>query len=257
MKSIFCKYLIITALILVLPSCGDDEVKYYNYKLEEVLPHDRGAYTQGLFFDGDRLFESTGQYGESSLREVDLKSGEVLRQIDLDSTYFAEGSCNIGDDIFLLTWMERKLFVYNKSDFSLKYTFPLNREGWGVTTDGKKLYMSDGSANLYVVDPKTITDEKVLRVTLNGKPVPYINELEWIEGDIWANVYGDNAIVIINPNNGKVKGVIDCSSMLPNNLRSSETDVLNGIAYHNETKLIYVTGKLWPRLYRISLIERK
>ena len=257
MKSNLYKYLIIILLGLVMPSCGDEDVKYYNYKLEEVLPHDRGAYTQGLFFDGNTLYESTGQYGESSLREVDLKSGEVIRKIELDSTYFAEGSCSIGNDIFLLTWMERKLFVYNKSDFSLKYTFPLNREGWGVTTDGKKLYMSDGSANLYVVDPKTITDEKVLRVTLNGKPIPYINELEWINGDIWANIYGDNAIVVINPGNGKIKAVVDCSSMLPEKLRTYETDVLNGIAYHKESDAIYVTGKLWPRLYRISLIERK
>ena len=208
----------------------------------------------GLFFDGDRLWESAGQYGESRLMMVDLESGLAQKQTSLDKKIFAEGSCIIGGDVYMLTWLEGICLLFDKNSFERKGEFVNKRQGWGLTTDGSLLIMSDGSAQLYFVSPKTFT---VLRSVTVRKSVNYLNELEYIDGKIWANIYLKDEIVIIDPASGNVEGVVDCKGLLPAERRTSRTDVLNGIAYKPETGEVYLTGKYWPTLFRISLVEKK
>ena len=246
----------ITASLLSCSS-GRAKAKQYTLKVTEVLPHDRAAYTQGLFFDGGRLYESTGQYGQSSMRLVDLESGSVLRKTDLDSSLFGEGSCIFGGKLYILTWQEHKVLVCNPETFEIEKTLRNPYEGWGLTTDGKKLYLCDGTSTLRIVDPETFAVKREIRVRLEGKGVSYLNELEWIDGKIWANVYTQDYIVIINPSDGVVEGVVDCRGLLPDRLRSYDTDVLNGIAHDPASGKTYLTGKLWPRMYGIELKENK
>lgn len=248
---------IILVMIISLPftACAQ-KVKEYKLDVVESLPHDKSAYTQGLFFYNNELYESCGQYGSSSFRKVDLKSGKVLRRLDFDRRYFVEGSCVLNDLLYILTWQEHKCFVYDAK--TLKYLGELYniREGWGLTTDGKQLIMTDGSSNIYFLDPQTFALKDTKTVKLNGKPVTYLNELEYINGEIWANVYLEDYILIINPSTGAVTGKIDCTGLLPRNLRAPNTDVLNGIAHNPATGDIYLTGKYWPRMYKIKLISR-
>ena len=216
-------------------------------------PHDRGAYTQGLFFYNGELYESTGQWGQSSFRKTDLESGKVLRKIEFDSKYFGEGSVILGGKLYMLTWTSKLAFTYDAESFKYIKTYSYPREGWGITTDGKQLIASDGSSFLYFMD----TDFRVLKkikVTLNERPVRYLNELEWIDGRIWANVYTTDMIVIINPSTGKVDATVDCTGLLPAHLRNKDTDVLNGIAFKDGR--IFLTGKNWPKLYEILLVEK-
>ena len=245
-------------LLFVLVSCvPSQKVARYTLKVEQEYPHDTLSYTQGLFFDGGRLFESAGQYGESRLMEVDPASGNQQRQVALEKEFFAEGCCAIEDDIFLLTWLEGLCLVYDKDTFERKGQFVNKRQGWGLTTDGALLIMSDGSAQLYFVSPKTFTVVRSVTVRLAGKSVNYLNELEYIDGKVWANVYTKNEIVIINPSDGNVEGVIDCRGLLPKDKRTARTDVLNGIAWEPSGGDIYLTGKYWPSMYRITLVEKK
>lgn len=225
----------------------------YKAKVVETLTHDRSAYTQGLFFHNGQLYESTGQYGESSFRKVELKTGKVLRRLNFDPKYFVEGSCVIDNRLYILTWQERKCFVYDIESFKYLGELYNPREGWGLTTDGKELIMSDGSDQLFFLDPMTFTVKKTLKVKLNGKSLPYLNELEMIDGNIWANVYLQDYIAIIDPVSGIVKGTVDCRNLLPASLRDGNTDVLNGIAYNPADKSIYLTGKYWPRMYKIEV----
>lgn len=236
--------------LLSVSSCGG--VKHYALEVVSEYPHDTTSFTQGLFFRDGRLFESTGMNGESTFREVDLESGKALRRLDFKDEYFVEGSTMLSDKLYILTWQEGAAFVYGADslDFIQSYRYP--REGWGLTTDGKKLYASDGSSRIYVMDPE-FKLLKRLTVKLEGKPVRWLNELEYIGGKIWANVYMTDQIVIIDPSSGKVTGVVDCKGLLPKSLRSEKTDVLNGIAYDSKTKKIYLTGKYWPRLYEVKL----
>ncbi len=243
--------------MVTLASCVPrQKVATYSVKVEQEYPHDTLSYTQGLFFDGGRLFETVGQYGESRLLEVDPESGQARRQCALDSTVFAEGSCTIGDDMYVLTWLEGICLVYDKNTFELKREYANRRQGWGLTTDGKLLVMSDGSAQLYFVSPKTFTIVRSVTVRRGGKSVNYLNELEYIDGKIWANVYQKDEILIIDPASGDVEGVVDCRGLLSKERRTRRTDVLNGIAYNGETGGIYITGKYWPVMLRISL-EKK
>ena len=255
MKRFLCAIL---ALALLAAACAPSQkVARYTLKVEQEYPHDTLSYTQGLFFDGDRLFESAGQYGESRLLEVDLATGTPLRESVLEKEIFAEGSCAIDDDLYMLTWLEGVCLLFDKNSFERKGQFVNKRQGWGLTTDGSLLIMSDGSAQLYFVSPKTFTVLRSVTVRKNGRSVNYLNELEWVDGKIWANIYLKDEIVIIDPASGNVEGEVDCKGLLPAGSRTPRTDVLNGIAYKSEAGEIYLTGKYWPTLYRISLVEKK
>ena len=235
-------------------SCSDNGVRNYSLEVVAEYPHDREAYTQGLFFHKGQLYESTGRHGKSTFRTVDLKSGEVLNRIAFDRKYFVEGSVIFGDNLYILTWETRKAFVYDANTLKFKASWNYPREGWGITTDGKQLIASDGSSLLYFMDENFKVERKVM-VKLNDRPVRWLNELEYIDGKIWANVYTTDEILIINPKDGRVEGVIDCKGLLPEKLRRPDTDVLNGIAYNPETGKIYLTGKNWPKMYEIRLVE--
>ena len=249
------RILIFLAAVLLLPACSTAaKVREYRVKVVKEYPHDPSAYTQGLFFHGGKLYESTGQYGTSSFRTVDLQTGKALTSMQFNRTYFVEGSVIFGDDLYILTWMNKVVFKYDPATLTYRSTQGYPREGWGLTTDGKSLIASDGTANLYFMDA-SLKVEKTLPVKMNGRPVRFLNELEWIDGKIWANVYTTDLIVIIDPKSGAVEATVDCSGLLPQSLRDGNTDVLNGIAY--DGKHIYLTGKNWKRLYQIELIDKK
>lgn len=243
-------------LSLLLVACGEPQVRHYDLEVVAEYPHDTGSYTQGLFFNEGQMYESTGLHGKSTFRKVDLDSGKALEKLDFDKKYFVEGSVMWEDNLYILTWESRLAFIYDANTLEYKSTWKYPREGWGITTDGKHLIASDGSANLYFMDGNFAQKKKIL-VTIEGRPVRFLNELEYIDGKIWANVYTSDEIVIINPKDGKIEGVIDCRGLLPKQLRTPDTDVLNGIAYDDEDGKIYLTGKNWPKLYEVKLIERK
>ena len=243
------------ALALLCAGCSA-RVKQYKVEVVKEYPHDTGAYTQGLFFDGGRFYESTGQFGESGFREVELATGKVLSKMNFQQKYFGEGSVMLGGNLYILTWLNKVAFVYDAKTLEYKQTYSYPREGWGLTTDGKSLIASDGSARLYFLSPE-FKQERYVDVKMDGRPVRNLNELEYIDGKVWANVYMTDMIVIINPADGTVEARIDCSGLLPRNLRTQKTDVLNGIARDPATGKIYLTGKYWPRLYEIKLVPVK
>lgn len=240
-------------LLVVLFTGTASTIPRYGYKIEDVLPHNVTAYTQGFFYYDGHFYESTGQYGSSMLAQVEMSTGRVLRSHALDRRYFGEGACIFNGMIYQLTWTEKTCFIYDAATFKLLGTRRYNREGWGITTDGKELIVSDGSSVLYFLDPDTMLDKRSVSVTMEGKEVGYLNELEYIEGEIWANIFMSDQIVRIDPVTGKVTGVIDLKGILPASLHRPTTDVLNGIAYDPVTKSIWITGKYWPRVYKISL----
>jgi len=260
MKTIFLKSVILSLCIsLSWPSASQTKpssVKNYTLKVEKSFNHDRNAYTQGLFFYDGSFYESTGQWGESSFRRVNLETGDVLSVTNFPDDIFIEGSCVLGGYLFILTWKNHKCYMYNISNMAKVAEFRNPREGWGLTTDGKNLIMSDGSSSIFYMNPASFTQLKSVKVMMNGKEVNYLNELEYIDGKIWANVYTEDYIVIINPETGVVEGKVDCRGLLPQTLRTFKTDVLNGIAYNPKDGSVYLTGKYWPKLYRISLVEK-
>ena len=247
--------LLLMSLTLGTVSCADAKVRAYKLQVVQEYPHDPLSYTQGLFFLNGELIETTGEFGESTLRKVDLKTGKALRRLDFDQKYFIEGSAALNGNLYILTWTNKVAFVYDAATWEYKSTWRYPREGWGLTTDGKSLIASDGSASLYFMS-EDFKQQRVLTVKLNGNPVRNLNELEWIDGRIWANVYMSDLIVIINPMNGVVEATVDCTGLLPQNLRNEYTDVLNGIAYNPRTRKIYLTGKYWKRLYEVKLVEK-
>lgn len=244
----------LAALALCVCACSAPGPRKYGVKVVREYPHDTKAYTQGLFFDNGTLYESTGQTGQSSFRIVDLQTGKVLRKLGFAHKYFGEGSVMFQGKLYMLTWTNHVAFVYDAATLEYEKTYSYPREGWGLTTDGKSLIASDGSANLFFLDGEFHL-QRTLKVTLNGRPIRYLNELEWIDGRIWANVYTTDMIVIINPKTGVVEATVDCSGLLPNALRGPETDVLNGIAVLDGR--IFLTGKNWPRMYEVELKETK
>lgn len=258
MKRLF-PFLLAALCVLLLNSCSASaqDVKTYGFKVEETLPHDEASYTQGLFFHDGVLYESAGQYGESSFRQVDLKTGRVERRLSFEGKYFAEGSCVLGERLYILTWQEKECFVHDIRTWERLGSFRYLGEGWGLTTDGKSLIMSDGTSTITYRNPETFAPERTLTVTLRGQKVLYLNELEYIKGEIWANVYGTDQIVRIDPATGQVRSVVNLRNILPAQLRRPRTDVLNGIAYDSRSGAVYVTGKYWPKMYRISLVEKK
>ena len=233
------------------------EPKEYTYRIVATYPHSTTAYTQGLFYSDGVLWEGTGQHGGSVVQKIDLATGKTQVLGKLPRSEFGEGIARIGDKLYQLTWQSNTAHVYDLAKGFEKirnHRYP--GEGWGLTTDGGKLYMSNGSANIYTVDPETFRREKHTTVTYKGAPVEYLNELEWIDGKIWANVYTTDQIVIIDPATGIVEGVVDLTGILPESEVSETTDVLNGIAYDAETKRIFVTGKNWSKLFEIEIIEK-
>ncbi len=247
------KSLLLALMCMFAASCAEAQVKRYEVEVVKEYKHDRGAYTQGLFFYKDTLYESTGLNGKSSLRKVDLATGSVLESRKIAKKYFAEGSCVLGDKLYVLTWQNQVVFVYDASSLEYQMSYSFAREGWGLTTDGKQLIASDGSSRLTFYN-SDLQQVRSITVTMNGRPVRLLNELEWVNGKIWANVYTTDIIVVINPSNGKVEAAINCTDLLPEKLRAADTDVLNGIAVSSDGR-IFLTGKNWPRLYEIKLIE--
>lgn len=243
-------------LALLLVSCADATVRNYNLEIVAEYPHDTQSYTQGLFFHEGEMYETTGLHGKSTLRKVELTTGAPLVKLNFDKKYFIEGSVVFGDKLYILTWDSKVAFVYGADSLDYKSTWSYPREGWGLTTDGKHLIASDGSATLFFMDGNFALQRRVV-VKYEDRPVRWLNELEYIDGKIWANVYTTDEIVIINPKDGMVEGVIDCRGLLPKSLCTSQTDVLNGIAYNPETGKIYLTGKNWPKLYEVRLTEKK
>lgn len=250
-------YLVLSILAAALLCCAcETKVKEYKVKVVKEYPHDTDSYTQGLFFHGGDLYESTGQYGSSTFRKVDLATGEALEKLDFNRKYFVEGSVVLGNNLYILTWESKVAFIYDAATLEYKSTYTYPREGWGLTTDGKQLIASDGSARLYFLDEEYRLQRSV-EVTLDGRPVRYLNELEFIDGRVWANVYTTDLIVIINPSTGAVEATVDCTGLLPAKLRDSRTDVLNGIAFDPVSRKTYLTGKYWKRLYEVELVEKK
>ena len=224
----------------------------HSYKVVATFPHDTSAFTQGLVFADGELYESTGLNGESTLRRVEIATGKTLQRVDVPKQYFAEGLALVGDELLQLTWQHHLGFVYDRKTFKQKRTFTYNTEGWGIAYDGSsRLVMSDGTDTLTYLDPKTFAPSKTLRVRDAGTPVSNLNELEWIEGEIWANVWQTDRIARISPNTGDVSSWIDLSSLFPRRQRVPPADELNGIAYDKATRRIFITGKKWPRLYQI------
>jgi glutamine cyclotransferase len=233
---------------------SDLKPKNYSYRIINVFPHDIHAYTQGLVYEDGYLFESTGQYGQSSLRKEKPENDELLKTLNLESKYFGEGIAVVGDRIIQLTWREQMAFIYDKNSFTLirKIHFPI-QEGWGLAYNGKNLIMSDGSSFLYFLDPEYLSELSRIEVADNTGPVNSLNELEYIDGKVYANVYGKDYIVVIDPESGKVTGKINFSGLLKPEDRTPDTDVLNGIAYNPVNHHLFITGKNWPKLFEVSL----
>jgi glutaminyl-peptide cyclotransferase len=227
------------------------------YRIVHVYPHDPGAFTQGLVYVDGHLYESTGMNGRSSLRMVDLQSGKVLQHHELPAEYFGEGLTDWGSSLVQLTWKAGTAVVYDRFSFALQRTLHYKGEGWGLTQDGKSLIMSDGSPVLRFLDPRTFREIRKLSVTdENGHPVLDLNELEYIRGEIYANVWHTDRIARISPRTGKVLGWIDLSGLLDKSQLSDPDAVLNGIAYDSRFDRLFVTGKLWPKLFEIKVVRR-
>lgn len=224
----------------------------YTYNIKAVYPHDTNSYTQGLQFVDGVLWEGTGEWGKSVLQKVDLKSGRAEVLATLPKSEFGEGITVLGDKVYQLTWTNNKVHVYDLQGNHLKDMRYVG-EGWGLTTDGESLYMSNGTTDIYKMNPETFKREGKITVTMRGEAVNFINELEWIDGKIWANVYTTDYVVIINPQTGIVEGLIDFTGLLKQEDVTERTDVLNGIAYDAEGKRIFVTGKLWNKLFEIEI----
>lgn len=219
-----------------------------------VRPHDPAAFTQGLLWHRGRLYESLGEYGRSAVREVDPESGRVLRESKLDSREFGEGLARVGEELWQLTWHEGIVRRWRLADLSPAGTLPLEGEGWGLASDGDRLVQSDGTSLLTFRSADDFRELSRLRVVRAGAPVHYLNELEWAEGSIWANVWMSDEIVRIDPANGRVTAVYDASGLLDPAARE-ERDVLNGIAWNPERRIFYLTGKNWPQLFEVELAE--
>ena len=231
---------------------------YYKYEVLNTYPHDITSYTQGLEFYNGELYESTGQRGESKLRKVNFETGEVLKNMNLEDEYFGEGLTILNDKIYQLTWQAKLGFVYDVNTFDKLSTFKYgtSKEGWGICNDGKTLYKSDGSEKIYFLNPENLSEKGHIEVYTEKGKIPNLNEMEWIDGKIFANIYQRNGVVIINPKTGGVEGVIDFKPLRKLVTQHSELDVLNGIAYHPERKTIFVTGKNWDKVFEVKIMKQ-
>ena len=228
-------------------------VAKYGYEVVHNYPHDQDAFTQGLIFVEGKLYEGTGEEGRSSLRELDLQTGRVLKQVAIPEQYFGEGITFLNGKIYQLTWLHQVGFIYNAQTLEKSGQFEYTGEGWGITNDGRSLIISDGSNLLKFLDPDSFRVAKTIAVTDRGTPVTKLNELEFVNGEIYANVWHDQRIVTIDPQNGRVTGWIDLSGLLEPGAVDDPEAVLNGIAYDQAGNRLFVTGKLWPQLFEIRL----
>lgn len=227
-------------------------VASYSYRVVNAFPHDAGAFTEGLIYSGGYLLESTGPYGSSSLRRVSLENGSVLKEVSLPAQYFGEGLTVVGDKVVQLTWREHTGFVYDLNTFALMGNFSVDTEGWGLTFDGNQFILSDGSSTLYFLNSSYKVVGSV-NVHDGNASIAKLNELEYVNGDVYANIWRDHIIVIINPQTGQIKGYVDLES-LQTTANTSGENVLNGIAYDKASDRLFVTGKNWPQLYEIKLV---
>jgi len=255
MKRLILALLSVLALAAAQPSAAAPTPQY-GYHVVHAYPHDTGAFTEGLFYLDGYLYESTGLEQHSTLRKEDLATGQVLQQISIAPQYFGEGIVAWGHKLVELTWQSHVGFVYDLATFQKQGEFHYPGEGWALTQDGHRLIMSDGTAELRFLNPITLKEEGRLKVTDNGHPVANLNELEWVKGEVYANIWQTDRIARIDPKTGHVVGWIDLSGILPNGERTpGQTDVLNGIAYDAQHDRLFVTGKMWPKLYEITLVK--
>lgn len=234
-----------------------DITPIYTYKVINTFPHDRNAFTQGLVFENSQFYEGTGLFGRSSLRRVSEQTGDILQIHRLPSHFFGEGITIYKDKIIQLTWRSNIGFVYNKKSFELLQRFCYSTEGWGITHDKRHLIMSDGSSTLHFLDPGTFKEISQIEVFDKDGPVTRLNELEYVKGEIYANVWQTNRIARISPKSGKVIGWIDINGILSTEDFIHQVDVPNGIAYDSENDRLFITGKLWPKIFEIELILQK
>ena len=234
--------------------------KLYSYKIINEFPHDQEAYTQGLEFDGEDLYESTGLNGKSSLRKISFKNGEVIKKIPLNKSYFGEGLTIINNKIIQLTWKSKIGFVYDKKSMDINSSFEYNQsiEGWGLCNDGNFLYKSDGTNKIWKLDPNSYEELSYIEVYTNKSKLNKLNELEWVKGDIYANTYQFNkdVVVIINPLNGTVKGVVDFSGLKNKVNQHANLNVLNGIAFNKKRNSFFITGKNWNKIFEVLIIDK-
>ena len=230
----------------------------YTYEIVNTYPHDITSYTQGLEFHGDTLYESIGQYGKSKLRKVDLESGEVLKEVKLDDQYFAEGLTVLGDKLYQLTWQEGEGFIYDLDTFERTGTFGYNQseEGWGLCNNGEKIFKSDGTEKIWILDPETLSEQSYIQPTTHKSVSSKFNELEWVDGKIYANTYQYPSVAIINPENGAIEGVINFKGLSEKVTQHDKLDVLNGIAYNPDTDRLYITGKNWDKIFEVKIMEK-
>ena len=259
--------LVISGLALTITLIGDDDdqgnekkvengnenetAPLYTYRIINEYPHDTRAFTQGLVYENGTMYEGTGLLKKSSLRQVELETGNILKIMNLSDEYFGEGVTIFGDRIIQLTWQSNTGFAYNKSDFNQTGEFHYSTEGWGLTTDGEQLIMSDGTAKLHFLDPETYQEKRSVNVTDNGTAITRINELEYVNGEIYANIWLTDRIARISPETGEVLGWIDLTGILNATVNA---DVLNGIAYDMENDRLFVTGKYWPTIFEIEVV---
>ena len=241
---------------ITTPVSTVDEVPRYTYEVVNDWPHLRTHFTQGLVYHDGHLYESTGQYGSSLLCLLDLKSGKVKKKVDVDSKYFAEGMTIMRDKVFQLTWQAHKGFVYKLDDFDRVAEFTYEGEGWGLTNDGRSLIMSDGSNKIRFLDPTTFRVERTIDVLDHGQPLMELNELEYVKGEIYANIWHSDKIVRIDPASGAILAWIDLSGLRRPEDGDNDDNVLNGIAYDEKNDRLFVTGKRWSRVYEIRLVKR-
>ncbi|MBW2961316.1 glutaminyl-peptide cyclotransferase [Mesonia aestuariivivens] len=232
--------------------------KVYTYKIINTYPHDIEAYTQGLEFHNDTLYESTGLNGKSSLRKVDYKTGEVLKKIDLSSHYFGEGLTIFKNKIYQLTWRSGDGLIYDLDTFERLDIFQFNqsKEGWGLCHDKNKFYKSDGTEKIWILDPETLEEKSYIQPVTHKSTSTKLNELEWVEGKIYANTYQRDGVAIINPKTGAIEGIIDFRGLREKVTQHKDLNVFNGIAYNPTTKKLYVTGKNWDKLFEVKIIEK-
>ena len=254
-RSKFIGSLCLSLAVLGCVPIGKATPPVWKAKVVATFPHDSGAYTQGLTIEKGQMIEGTGRYGSSTLREVKLETGSVLRSLALDEKYFGEGITILDGKIFQLTWKNNLCFVYDLKTFQYKEYFQYPYEGWGLTDNGTELILSDGSSDLRFIDPNSFKELRKISVKDGGERVKNLNELEYVNGEIWANIWYDDRIARISPESGQLIGWIDLSSIYPKSQRKDRDQVLNGIAQDPDTKKLYVTGKNWPKLYEIEIVK--